>query len=38
MRFNYNTKISMFNKGGYEAYAALKCKPSRILLTECCNS
>ena len=23
MRFNYNTEISMFNKGGYEAYVAL---------------
>ena len=37
MRLNYNTEISMFNKGGYEAYVALiiillriakKCKPS----------
>ena len=43
MRFNYNTEISMFNKGGYEAYVALiiillriakKCKPSRVLVTE----
>ena len=43
MRFNYNNEISMFNKGGYEAYAALiiillriakKCKPSRILTTK----
>ena len=23
MRFNCNTEISMFNKGGYEAYVAL---------------
>ena len=23
MRFNYNTEISMFNKGRYEAYVAL---------------
>ena len=47
MRFNYNTEISVFNKGGYEAYVALiiillriakKCKPSRILMTEWCNS
>ena len=47
MRFNYNTEISMFNQGGYEAYVALiiilpriakKCKPSRILMTEWRNS
>ena len=46
MRFNYNTEISMFKKGGYEAYVELiiillrtakKCKPSRILMTEWCN-
>jgi len=39
--FNYNTEISMFNKGGYVAYVALiiillriakKCKPSRVLM------
>jgi len=37
MWFNYNTEISMFNKGGYVAYVALiiillriakKCKPA----------
>ena len=42
MPFNYNTEISMFHKGGYEAYVALiiillrianKCKPNRILMT-----
>ena len=46
MRFNYNNEISMFNKVGYEAYAALiiillriaeKCKPSRILATKFCR-
>ena len=43
MWFNYNTEISMFNKGGYVAYVALiiillriakKCKPIRVLMTE----
>jgi len=43
MRFNYNTEISMFNKGGYVAYVARivilqriakKCKASRILMIE----
>ena len=43
MRFKYNTEISMFNKGGYEAYVALiiillttakNCKPSCILTTK----
>ena len=47
MRFNYDTEISMFNKGGYETYVALiiillriarKCKPSGVLMTELCNS
>ena len=42
MRFNYNTEISMCNKGGYKAYVTLiiillriakKCTPSRILMT-----
>ena len=46
MRFNHNNEISMFNKGGYEAYAVLiiillriakKCKPSRILTTKFCR-
>ena len=41
MWFNYNTAISMFNKGGYVTYVALiiilrriakKCKPSRVLM------
>ena len=43
MRFNYNNEVSMFHKGGYEAYVGLiiillriakKCKPSRILTTK----
>ena len=43
MWFNYNTELSMFNKGGYVAYVALiiillrivkKCKPSRVLMIE----
>jgi len=43
MWFNYNTEISMFNKGGYVAYVALiiillriakKCKPSRVLMID----
>ena len=44
MWFNYNTELSMFNKGGYVAYVELiiillrivkKCKPSRALMIEC---
>ena len=47
MGVNYNTEISMLNKGGHEAYISLiiillriakKCKPGRVLMTEWCNS
>ena len=43
MWFNYNTEISMLNKGGYVAYVTLiiillriakKCKASRVLMIE----